>query len=102
MENVLLHRINSNTCPKCEVATDDQGIPSVRYRVRDYTRYDYYQRENEIHRSEIEHCRDTLETLGIKIGQNVFHVLLRALPPDLHKLEMLLTVSLGLLKHMMD
>jgi len=47
-ENVLLHG-KSNACPKCEVPTEDLGIPSVPHRARDYTRYDRYQRENETH-----------------------------------------------------
>jgi len=74
----------------------------LRYRARDYTRFDRYQRENETHHTEIEHCGDTLETLGIKIGQNVFHGQPRVSPPDLHKPDKLHTVYLELYKHMMD
>jgi len=102
MENVLLYRIKPNACPKCEVQTEDLGIPSVRYRARDYIRYDRYQRESETHRTEIEHCRDELETLGIKIGKNLFHGLPRVSPPDLHKPDVLYTVYLRLFKHMID
>jgi len=102
MEHVLLHGIKSNACPKCKVPTKDLGIPSVCHCARDYTTYDHYPRENETHRTEIEHCRDTLVTLGIKISQNDFHSLPQVPLPDLHKPDMLHTVYLPLFKHMMD
>ena len=102
MENVLLHRMKSNSCPKCKVPTEDPGIPSLRHRATDYNRYDRYQRENETHRTEIDHCSDRLETLSIKIGQKIFHHLPRASPPDLHKPDILHTVYLGPFKHITD
>jgi len=102
MENVFLHKIKSNTCHKCKVPTEDLGIPLVRLSARYYTIYDRYHAENETHCTEIEHCRDTLETHGIKIGQNVVHRLPKVSPPDLHQPDMLHTLYLGLFKHIMD
>ena len=101
MENVLLHRIKSNSCPQC-VLTEHLGIPSVHHDARDHTRYDYYQRENETHHTKIEHCWDTVETLCIKIGQNGFHYLPQVSPSDLHKTDMLHTVYFGLFKPIID
>ena len=72
MEHVLLHGIKSNACPKCEVPTEDLGIPWMSQCTRDYTKYDHYQCQNKTHRTEIQQSRDTLETLGIKIGQTFF------------------------------
>ena len=101
MENVLLHGIKSNACPKCEIPTEALGIPSVSHRARDYTRYETYER-NFSHRSDSDHPLHKLEKLGIKIGQNLFHGLPRVSPPDLPKPDMLHTVYLGLFKHLMD
>jgi len=102
MENVLLHGIKSNACSKCEVPTEHLGIPSVHHRARDYTRYHHYQRKSQTHHTEIEHGRDTHETLGIKRCQKIFNGLPRVSPPDLHKPDMLHTLYLGLFKHMRD
>jgi Plavaka transposase len=101
MENVLLHGIKSNACPKCEVPQEQLGSAS-RHRDRDYTRYERTQGEILSGRSNQTHRGDTLETLGIKIGQNVFHGLPRVSAPDLHKPDLLHTVYLGLFKHLMD
>jgi len=40
--------------------------------------------------------------VGVKIGRNVFTGLHRVNPSDLHKLDLLHNIYLGLLKHMMQ
>jgi len=52
--------------------------------------------------NETNHANITPESLGIRLGQNVFYGLNRVSPSDLHKPDMLHTVYLGLFKHMMD
>jgi len=37
MENVTLHGMKSNTCPKCEVPQEELGSQAGHYRARDYT-----------------------------------------------------------------
>jgi len=44
----------------------------------------------------------TSESLGIRLGQNVFYGLNPISPSYLHKPDMLHTVYLGLFKHNMD
>jgi len=39
MENVILHGLKSNPCPKREVPTQELGTNAQNYRTRDYTRY---------------------------------------------------------------
>jgi len=105
MENVTLHGIKSNACPKCEVPPEELGSRAGHHRARDYARYERYERENPSLDSETHdaaHARYTNETHGIKRGQNVFQGLVRVSTPDLHKPDMLHTIYLGLFKHMMD
>jgi len=45
MENVALHRLKSNACPKCEVPTHALGTNAKNYRTRDYARYQRYKPE---------------------------------------------------------
>ena len=40
MENVALHGVKSNSCPKCKVPPAELGT-DAKYLVRDYTRYEY-------------------------------------------------------------
>ena len=98
----MLHGIKSNACPRRQVPTEALGIPSVHDSARDFSRYDQYQGEKEIHHTEIEQCWDTLETLVIKIGQNIFHGLPRVWPQNVEKRDMVHTLFLALFKHMMD
>ena len=44
----------------------------------------------------------TFDTLMIKMGPGVFHGLYRVSAPDLHVLDLLHTIYLGLFKHIMD
>jgi len=39
MENVALHGLKTNGCPKCEVSTNELGTNARSYRARDYARY---------------------------------------------------------------
>jgi len=39
MENVALHVLKSNACPKCDVPTHKLGTNAKNYRTRDYARY---------------------------------------------------------------
>ena len=87
MENVALHGIKSNACPKCEVAPDALGTDAEQtYPARDYAIYERLEQENQ-HRSTDSTVGDidaTFDALGIKMGQNVFHGLHGVSAPDLH------------------
>jgi len=102
MENVTLHGIKSNACPKCEVSPEELGTGANHQRTRDYARYERYERQNSSLGNDSDGARDIFETLGVKIGQNVFNGLETVFVPDLHKPDLLHTVYLGLFKHMMD
>src|ERR1700709_1937150 len=105
MENVALHRVKSNACPKCEVPPDALGTDAEQtYPARDYAIYERLEQENH-HQSTDSAEGDVnarVDPLGIKIGQNVFHGLHHVSAPDLQKPDLLHTVYLGLFKHMMD
>jgi len=45
MENITLHWIKSNTCPKCEVAPEELGSRAGHQRAGDYARCECYKRE---------------------------------------------------------
>jgi len=47
MENVTLHGIKSDACPKCEVPPEELGSGASHHRPRDYPRYERYERENQ-------------------------------------------------------
>ena len=105
LENVLLHRIKSNACPKCEVPPEELGSGANHNRPRDYARYEHYEYENPAFDSETydaARARYMRETHGIKRGQNDFQGFARVSTPDLPKPDMLHTIYLGLLKYMMD
>jgi len=88
MENVTLHGIKSNTCPKCEVPPEELESRAGHYRARDCTRYEGYECVNPSLDSQTHnaaHARYTNETHSIKRGQNDFQVLMRVSTPDLHK-----------------
>ena len=100
MENVALHGIKSNVCPRCEVPAVKLGTNMKVYPVRDYAIYHHYDYENWFVKTD--HADITPKSLGIRFGQNVFYVCNRVSPSDLHKPDMLHTVYLGLFKHLMD
>ena len=75
MENVSLHGIKSNICPRCEVPAIELGTNMKVYPVREYAIYHHYDYENWI--GETDHADITPESLGIRLGQNVFYGLNR-------------------------
>jgi len=64
MENVALHGIKSNICPRCEVPAVELGTNMKVYPVRDYAIYHHYDYENWIR--ETDHADITPESLGIR------------------------------------
>lgn len=105
MENVALHGVKSNACPKCEVPPDMLGSYfQKQYSARDYATYDRLEHESRDlgARPRSGDVNITFDALGIKIGQNVFHGIQRVSAPDLHQPDLLHTVYLGLFKHMME
>jgi len=100
MENVALHGLKTNACPKCEVPTHELGTNAKNYRSRDYARYQRYEPENANSGSESDNDHVMSDNLGI--GQNIFQRLDRVSASDLYKPDMLHTIYLGLFKHMMD
>ena len=84
MENATLHGIKTNACPKCEVPPYKLETGANHHWARDYARNERYER------------------LGVKSGQNVFQGLERVSAANLHMPDLLHTIYLGLVKHMMD
>jgi len=97
MENVALHGMKSNVCPKCEVLPGELETNANSHRARDYARYERCERE-----SASDNSRTMFEMLGINLEKNVFHGLHRVSVPSLHRPDLLDTVYLGLFKHLMD
>jgi len=97
MENVALHGIKLNVCPKCEVLPGQLGTDANSHQARDYARYEHCERE-----SASDDSRTMFETLGIALEKNVFQGLHRISAPGLHKPDLLHTVYLVLFKHLMD
>jgi len=97
MENVALHGIKSNVCPKCEVLPGELVTDANSHRSRDCARYARCERE-----SASDDSRTMLETLRLDLEKNVFHGLHRVSAPGLHKPDLLHTVYLRLFKHLMD
>ena len=105
MENVALHGVYSNSCPKCKVLPWELG-KDAKYSARDYTQYEYCKRENELQSPgsdsyDADDADLTLDTLRINMGPAVFHGLYRDSAHDLHVPDLLHTIYLGLFKHMM-
>jgi len=98
MENVALHRLKKNPCPKCEVSTNELGTNARTYRARDYARYQRYKPENQTSGSET----DDDHVMNLGIGQNIFHGLDLVSASDLYKPDILHTIYLRLFTHMID
>jgi len=98
MENVALHGLKTNACPKCEVQTNELGTNARSYRARDCARYQRYKPENQTSGSET----NDHHIMNPGIGQNIFHRLNRVSASDLYKSDILHTIYLGLFKHMTD
>ena len=96
-DNLAVHRIKANVCPKCEVLLGKLGTDTNSHRARDYARYECCERE-----SAMDDSRTMFETLGSDLEKNVFHGLHRVSAPALHKPDLLHTVYLGLFKYLME
>jgi len=70
MENVALHGLKTNACPKCEVPTYELGTNAKNYRCRDYPRYQGYKPENANSGTESDNDHVMSDNLGIV--QNIF------------------------------
>ena len=70
MENITLHETKSNLCLRYEVPVVQLGTNMKVYPVRDYAIYHHYDYENWI--GETDHADITPDSLGIRLGQNVF------------------------------
>jgi len=102
MENVTLHELQPNAWPTCEVPAGELGTNIKNHRARDYARYDRDGYENQFPGSKSDSTNIKFGSLGINLGQNVFHGLHAVSAPDLRTPGMLHTVYLRLFKHMMD
>ena len=106
MENVALHGVKCNSCPKYKVLPWELGKDG-KYSARDYTECEYCERENGLlspgsDSDDADDADVTLDTLRVNMRPGVFHGLYRVSAPDLHVPDLLHTIYLGLFKHMMD
>ena len=75
--------------------------------MRDYTEYQYFERENGLQSpgldsDDADDADVTFDTLKINMGLGVFHGLYPVSAPDLHVPDLLRTIYLRLFKNMMD
>lgn len=105
MEHVLLHNLKNNACPRCEVLPEELGRPpswlfSTPPPTRNHRRYrqlaEQYQNSGETRPIEV------LAEKGIKGLFNAFWILPRVDPAELPKPDLLHTIYLGMLKHLME
>ena len=98
-KHAALHRIGSKSCPKCEIPSKELGENRRKlYEARDYALYWEKAQEQESGDADI---AEYVHLVGMKIGRNVFAELYRVNPADLHKLDLLHHISLGLFKNIM-
>ena len=69
MENVSLHGIKSNLCPRCKVPAVEFGTNMKVYPVRDYRIYHHSNYDNWI--GETDEADITPDSLWIRLGENV-------------------------------
>jgi len=86
-ENVVLHGIKSDVCPRCKVLAVELGTNMNVYPVKDYAIYHYSDYQNWIGETDL--AGITPDSLGIRLGHNVLYGLNRVSPSDLHKPDML-------------
>ena len=77
MENVVLHGVKSNPCPKSKVFPWELG-KDAKYLARDYTEYEYCERENGLQSlgldsDDADDADVTLDTLRVNMGPGVYH-----------------------------
>ena len=106
MEHVLLQNLKNNACPQCEVPPERLGDPPA-----GPTNFEAYPTRNHLRYQQLaEKYRDTGDTRsiemlarkGIKGLFNAFWTLPRVNPSELPKPDLLHTVYLGILKHLME
>jgi len=106
MEHVLLQNLKNNACPQCEVPPERLGDPPsalnapVRYSLRNHRRYQ--QLAEDYQDTGDERRIEKLAQKGIKGLFNAFWILPRTNPSELPKPDLLHTVYLGILKHLME
>lgn len=102
MEHVYLHNIKNNACPKCEVPLEWLGEPSAgpEHPKRDHDEYQLLIRQ---HRAtgDLAPIEELVER-GLNSLFNAFWTLPRVDPAEIAKPDLLHTVYLGILKHMME
>ena len=106
MEHVLLQNIKNNSCPRCEVPPERLGEPlrgfdgPEAYPLRNHQRYQQLAK-----RYQDTGDTESIEKLvrkGIKALFNAFWTLPRVNPAELPKPDLLHTIYLGILKHLME
>ena len=102
MEHVLLQNIKNNACPKCEVPPEKLGEPArkMRFSKRNHTSYQQLVR----HHQETGDSTpiEKLAEKGVTALFNAFWTLPRIDPAELAKPDLLHTVYLRILKHLME
>ena len=106
MEHVLLQNLKNNACPRCEVPLEKLGEPPRRldilaaYPLRNHRRYQQLAKQYE----DTGEARpiEKLAKKGIKGLFNAFWTLPRVDPAELPKPDLLHTIYLGILKHLME
>ena len=106
MEHVPLQNLKNNSCPQCEVPQEELGnSPAalgtpMRYPPRNHCRYQ--QLAKKYHdMGEVRHIETPAEK-GIKSLFNAFWALPRVNPSELPKPDLLHTIYLAILKHLME
>ena len=102
MENVTLYGLKSNACPTGEVPAGELATNIKNYESRDYTGYERYGYENCFSGLTSDGTHRKFCSLGINLGQNIFHGPHQVSAPDLHTPDMLHTIYLVFFKHLMD
>jgi hypothetical protein len=106
MEHVLLQNLKNNACPQCEVPLKRLGDPPrepgevTPYSSRNHRRYQ--QLAKEYQDTGNEKLVEKLAEKGVKSLINAFWILPRIDPSQLPKPDLLHTVYLGILKHLME
>jgi len=100
-EHAALNGISSKSYPKCEVPCKELGgNPLKMYGTHDYILYRGKALSHEP--AEGAGIAEYFQQVSMKIGNNVCTELDQVTPADLHKLDLLHNIYLGLFKHMME
>jgi Plavaka transposase len=103
MEHTVLHNIKITSCPKCEVEfeeLEESPASSPEKPIRDHSEYQQLVEEHE--QTGSMKPIEELARRGLKALSNAFWTLPRINTSDIHKPDILHTVYLGILKHMME